>query len=213
MFWFLSALVKGLWFILRSVLLLILIAVGGVGLLNAIVVFSTFSRIVSEVPEGENDRTALILGASPYGEFLQRRIETGAKLYLSGEVDQIFVTGDGRGPYYNEVESMTAMLQELGVPAEVIFGDPGGLRTYSSMQRAQEVYGLRRVVVVSQRFHNFRALYLARAHGLDAIAVDAQDPTTSIWANVHSREWLARPLAVWEVHFQSPPDDAEWAQD
>lgn len=66
------------------------------------------------------------------------------------------------------------------------------------MLRASETYELHRVVIVSQRFHNFRALYLARAKGLDAIAVDAADPGGFNW-RMQWREWLARPLAVWEV--------------
>ncbi|MDV7398830.1 ElyC/SanA/YdcF family protein, partial [Arthrospira platensis SPKY1] len=111
-------------------------------------------------------------------------------------MDRILLTGDGRGPFYDEVAFMRRTLLAAGVAESALISDPLGLRTRESMLRASETYELHRVVIVSQRFHNFRALYLARAKGLDAIAVDAADPGGFNW-RMQWREWLARPLAVW----------------
>lgn len=192
-------LVKVLWNGARVCLALLLLAVGGVGALNAWVVFSTVGRIVSEVPVADaGQRIAVVLGTSPQGGFLQNRLDTVIDLYNSGAVRQILLTGDGRGPFYDEVAFMRRVLLAADIPEDALLSDPLGLRTRESMQRASETYQLDRVVIVSQRFHNFRALYLARAKGLDAIAIDAGEPGGLNW-RMQWREWLARPLAVWEV--------------
>lgn len=186
---------------IRLVLASILLAVGVVGALNAWVVFSTFGRIVSDVPQDERgQRVAIVLGASPQGGFLQPRLDTAAALYFNGSVTVLLLSGDGRGPFYDEVAFMQQSLIASGVPEQALRYDRAGLRTRASMQRAIDEHNLGRVIVVSQRFHNFRAIYLARAKGLDAIAVDAPEPAGLSW-RMQWREWLARPLAVWEVWF------------
>jgi SanA protein len=93
---------------------------------------------------------------------------------------------------------------DLGVPREAILLDPEGSRTYDTCYRAREVFGVERAVVVTQRFHAARSLYLCDAMGIDAVAVfaDRQDYTLRrvVW---ETREYLALARAVWDVNFRA----------
>lgn len=114
-FWLFKAL-KWIWLLFKGCLALVLMAIGVVGLLNAWVVFSTVGRIVAEVPAAESgQRIAVVLGASPQGGFLQNRLDTALHLYRTGAVDRILLTGDGRGPFYDEVAFMRRTLLAAGV--------------------------------------------------------------------------------------------------
>lgn len=121
---------------------------------------------------------ALVLGARVYagGEVsavLEDRLETGLALYRSGRVSRLLLSGDHGGSDYDEVNTMRRWLEARGVPPEALFLDHAGFDTYSSMRRARDVFRVRRMLVVTQRFHLPRALYIARSLGLEADGVIA----------------------------------------
>ena len=93
----------------------------------------------------------------------------------SRKIRTIIVSGDNRAHDYNEPEKMKRALIKLGVPAQHIVCDYAGLRTLDSVVRAKRIFGLNSILFVSQRFQNQRAIYIAKAHGLDAIAYNARD--------------------------------------
>lgn len=154
---------------------------------------------IDDVP---SRRVGLVLGTAkrlrwgvenPYYRY---RIEAAARLYHSGKIEYVLVSGDNRSRYYNEPMDMTADLVAEGVPYERIYRDYAGLRTLDSIARAKKVFGLDGFIVVSQPFHNERALYLARAYGLDAVGYNARDLSGSHGYKTQLREKFARLAAV-----------------
>jgi len=148
---------------------------------------------------------ALVLGTSdrlPGGGpnlFFQHRMEAAARLYDEGVVEHILVSGDNRSPYYNEPLRMQRALNALGVPNEAITLDSAGLRTLDSVVRAREVFGLEAVVIVTQRFHNRRAVFLANRLGLDAVGFNAEPVRFPNGIRPRLRELGARCKAVLDV--------------
>jgi SanA protein len=169
---------------------------------------------LEEVPELP---VALVLGCSPTIEgrpnlFYVYRMEAAVRLYQSGKVRALIVSGDNGSKQYDEPTAMKADLVRRGVPAEAVYCDYAGFRTLDSVVRSERIFGQKRFLVVSQRFHNERAVFLARRHGLDAEAFDAGDVNGSSGLMTHLREHLARVQAVLDVtvlrtkpRFEGPP--------
>ena len=124
-----------------------------------------------------------------------------AALYHAGKVDRIIVSGDNSTPTYNEPGMMREDLVARGVPDSVIHADYAGRRTLDSVVRASEIFGQDSLLVVSQRFHNERALYLAHAHGIDAIGMNAGNWRKGrLRLHMMAREMiLSRPKAVLDI--------------
>jgi SanA protein len=107
--------------------------------------------------------------------YFKHRVEAAAALWKAGKIRTLIVSGDNRAHDYNEPEKMKRALVRLGVPAQHIVCDYAGLRTLDSVVRAKKIFGLNSILFISQRFQNQRAIYIAKAHGLDAIAHNARD--------------------------------------
>ncbi len=148
------------------------------------------------------NRVGLVLGTCPRiadgrdNLFYLHRLDTAAALYRAGRVEVLLVSGDNGRRGCDEPTAMRDDLVARGVPPERIYRDYAGFRTLDSVVRARWVFGLDRVTIVSQRFHNERALWLARRAGLDAIACDAPDVRGAFGLKVRAREALARVAAV-----------------
>ena len=119
---------------------------------------------------------ALVLGAQVYpsgtpSRFLRARLDLALLLLQRGTVDRLLLSGDAQAPEYDEPAAMRAHLLAAGADDDRLVLDPGGLDTYDSCVRAREVYGVDRVVVVTQTYHLPRAVGTARLVGLDAVGV------------------------------------------
>nr|HID12249.1 hypothetical protein [Anaerolineae bacterium] len=167
-------------------------------------------RIYTCVEDVPPRPVALILGAGlwPGGSLtpiLADRVATAADLYHAGIVQKLLCSGDNRFVDYNEPQRMLEYAVSLGVPEDAIVLDYAGRRTYDSCYRARAIFGVDRAVVVTQRFHAARALYLCDALGVDAVVVlaDRQDYTIRriTW---ETREYLALALAWWDVNVRHP---------
>jgi SanA protein len=160
--------------------------------------------IRSDVTAIEPRPVGLLLGTSktvagrPNLHF-ERRMAAAAALFEAGKIERILVSGDRSGPDYDEPADMQAALVALGVPPERIDQDPRGYSTLASLLRAQRVYGLDRITIISQRSHCQRALYIAGRLGIDAIGFAAADVHGPVGWWVRLREALARVKAVIEV--------------
>jgi vancomycin permeability regulator SanA len=114
----------------------------------------------------------LTAGGSP-SPMLADRVDAAVRLYDDGKVTRILMTGDNSRIEYNEVAAMKARAVALGVPADKVNLDYAGFRTYDSCYRARAIFGIRRAILVTQRYHLPRAIYLARSFGIDAVGVAA----------------------------------------
>jgi SanA protein len=148
------------------------------------------------LPADGGPRVAIVFGAglargrrpSPV---LYDRVATAADLYRTGRVRKLLLSGDNRFVEYNEPEVMRATARALGVPDEDIVLDYAGRRTYDSCYRARDIFAVTHAVVVTQKFHLDRALYLCDAMGIDAVGVDADRRAYGDQAEVW---WLMREV-------------------
>ena len=144
---------------------------------NAVTVLATKDRIVSAEAAASFDADAIVvLGASVYADgtpsgILQDRLDDGIALYFAGAAPKIIMSGDNSTVSYNEVKAMKDYAIAQGVPSEDISGDHAGFSTYESMYRAKHVFGAERIVVATQTYHLYRALYAASGLGLEAVGV------------------------------------------
>lgn len=136
---------------------------------------------------------------------LQDRLNTGLALYQAGAAPKLLLSGDHGTVGYDEVNAMKDYVLARGVPSEDVFLDHAGFSTYESMYRARDVFQARRVIVVSQRYHLYRAVYDARALGLDAWGVAAEDIAYSGQLLREIREVLARDKDFFYCVFQPLP--------
>lgn len=135
------------------------------------------SERVADVREGG---VGVVLGCAPHlagrpNMYFYNRMQAAAELWHAGKVTALLVTGDNSSSDYNEAEAMKQALVDRGVPPDAIACDFAGLRTLDSIVRAHRIFGAERLVVVSQQFHNERALAIASHYGIEACGLDAAD--------------------------------------
>lgn len=140
----------------------------------------------------------LVLGAGVHGttlsHMLEDRVKTGITLYENGASKKILMSGDHGRENYDEVNAMKSYAIDKGVISSDIFMDHAGFSTYESMYRARDVFAAKKVLIVTQKYHLYRAIYVARYLGLDAYGVDAQLREYAGHTNIYNtlREFLAR---------------------
>lgn len=177
-----------------SILFLAVIIIG----CNLIIIHQTSDKCFNNLSDLPHNKVGLLLGTSPLlksgrvNPYFQYRIEAAAELYDSGKIEYVLVSGDNSRNDYNEPLEMQKALIERGIPAGRIFFDYAGLRTLDSVVRAQKIFGQRSFTVISQRFHNERAVYIAGKYEIDAIGYNARDVGRSFGFKTRKREWLAR---------------------
>ena len=125
--------------------------------------------------------------------YFKYRIEAAYELWQNKKVRGFIVSGDNSRDDYNEPEDMKQALIKKGVPADKIVCDYAGLRTMDSVIRVEKIFGVTEVILVSQKFHNERAAYIAQNRGIDAIGYNAQDVNSRA---TQKREYLAR-IRMW----------------
>jgi vancomycin permeability regulator SanA len=172
---------------LLKTLLVIAVIGGAVGaavllILNAVVMAPGKRRILSpnEAAALTEVDCILVLGCQvkPDGEpshMLHDRVMQGVDLHDRGAAPVLFMTGDSRREHYDETGTMKVLAVASGVPSEAVVTDPYGLSTYDSILRAKEIYGYDKILIVTQEYHLYRAIYIAVQNGIDAYGV-ASDP-------------------------------------
>lgn len=165
---------------------------------NQIVAAKSAKYTFSDIDRLPPQKTGLLLGTSKILKdgrenlYFNYRMQAAAELYHHGKIKNLVVSGDNSTPDYNEPQDMKDALIALGVPDSVIYLDYAGLRTFDSVIRAKEVFGQSSFTIISQKFHNERAIYIARINDIDAYGYDAKDVDRYNGFKTRLREFLAR---------------------
>jgi len=174
---------------------------------NWIIILSAKQSVydnVSETPDG--NKVALMLGTSRYtvrgttNLYFKYRIDAAVELYRSGKIKHIIVSGDNRVENYNEPKQMQKALMSRGIPESAITLDYAGFRTLDSVVRCKKVFGQSKFIIISQRFHVERALFIANKYDIDAIGFAAQDPPQKYSTKTKIREIFAKTKAVIDLY-------------
>lgn len=165
----------------------------------------------SSVDSIPHNHCALVLGTSKYlangsrNLYYSNRIKAAVELYFCYKVDYIIVSGDNRNKNYNEPITMYNDLVAAGVPGRKIILDYAGFRTLDSVVRGTEVFGQDKFTIVSQSFHNQRAIFIARKKGIEAVAFNAEEVEGILSFRVKVRELAARMLVFYDMLTEKQP--------
>ena len=191
--------------------------------LNALVVATTAGNIafkckgtseieasVLEDLKAEDYQCALVLGCGVYADgtptpMLRDRLEVGIRLYNEGVVPKLLLSGDHGQVEYNEIGCMYRYCLEAGIPEEDIFLDHAGFSTYDSMHRAKSIFCVERAIVVTQTYHEFRALYIGEAMGIKVTRVASDQQRYAGFSLREAREILARDKDFFKALFKASP--------
>jgi SanA protein len=167
------------------------------------IVSTTQDRVFFDAATLPKVQAGVVLGTSPRlaggrrNPYFDRRIAAAAALFRAGKVRQLILSGAKNSAYYDEPEAMRKALLEQGVSDAALIQDRGGFRTLESIARVREEFGLSQIIVISDKFHVYRALFLCRRMGVDAIAFAS--PEEAPMSKTELREHLARGRAVLDV--------------
>jgi len=165
---------------------------------NLIVELSTKKFVYSAIDSLPKNKVGLLLGTSKYRKggginpYYEYRLVACIELLKKGKIEYIIVSGDNRLVEYNEPVQMRDDLIKMGVPSHIIYLDYAGFRTLDSVVRSKEIFGQTSITIISQAFHNKRAIFIAKFKNIDAIAYNAQDLTPALGFKVQFRELFAR---------------------
>jgi SanA protein len=163
----------------------------------------THAEALPEYPVGLVPGTSHRLTSGRPNPYFHNRIKAAAALYHAGKIKHIIVSGDNRSKYYNEPLEMKKALIANGVPASAITADYAGLRTLDSVVRSKKIFGQQRIIVITQLFHAYRALFICRHEGIDAAAFATENEETGFAA---WREYLARMVTILDLYvFNTQP--------
>ena len=167
----------------------------------------TFTSL-SDMPK---NKVGMVLGTSKFGRkgninlYFEYRIRATVELYKAGKIAYVLVSGDNGNAGYDEPTDFKNELIARGIPAERIFLDFAGFRTLDSVVRAKEIFGQEKYTVISQKFHNDRAIYLATKKGMDVVGYNAKDVVKYGGFKTKVREVFARAKAFLDILFGVKP--------
>ena len=178
---------------------------------NLTIEWYSADKTFSDMGDLPKNKVGLVLGTASrlveggVNPYYAHRIDATIALFKAGKIDYVLVSGDNGSIYYNEPNTIKKDLVKGGIPEERIYLDYAGFRTLDSVVRAKEIFGLDQVTVISQEFHNERAIYLAKHKGLRAIGYNARDISGSEAVKVHIREYFARVKVFIDLIFNIQP--------
>lgn len=190
----------------RWLLAIAVVLLGLVALINNWVINNTYSYIYDDWSLLPDNDVGLVLGTSnrtrggaPNPQFYGR-VHAAAQLYQLGKIKRIIVSGANPDSTYNEPRAMRRELVKSGVPPQAIYMDFAGFRTFDSVARAQVVFGLDKVTIITQRYHAYRAVFVAKKLHLQAAAYAAPSDDIGPFTRTMVREVLARVRVVLDIY-------------
>lgn len=191
--------------ILLGILLMLLLG-AFILLCNYWVLSNGKGRIFSDAQKIPANKVALVLGTNPLlaekytNYYFKYRMDAAAELYHQGKIKHLILSGDNGRKSYDEPSAMRDSLVKAGVPFEAISLDYAGFRTLDSVVRCKKVFQQENITIISQAFHNPRALFIADKYNIKAVAYNAQQPYPNIRTKAEIREYLARCKSVLDLY-------------
>ena len=191
---------------LKRITILILTTIALVILFHQIVAQTSKSKLYSNTSEIPPNKIGLLLGTGKYlasghiNLYYRYRLEAAAELFKKGKIEFLLISGDNGRKGYNEPEMFRDDLVKLGIPKDKIFLDYAGFRTLDSVVRAKEIFGQDQFTIISQKFHNERALFISRNKDIQAIAFNAKDVRAKYGFKTKVREVFARTKMVLDLY-------------
>ncbi|MCT4612275.1 MAG: YdcF family protein [Clostridia bacterium] len=183
----------------------IVITVIIISIINVYTGVSTDKYLYSDIEKIPSNDVGMVLGTSKYtigglNLYFKKRMDAAEMLYKRGKIRYIIVSGDNAHMSYNEPITMQKELMERGIPEDKIYLDYAGFRTLDSVVRAKEIFGQSKITIISQKFHNERAVYIARRRGIEAIGYNAGKiiGINSVKTNV--REYFAKVAMFLDIY-------------
>lgn len=189
------------------------ILLAGIICLTTLLLFANFwinknseGAVYSTIESIPTNKSGLVLGTSKRvrggGEnlYFKYRIDAAVELFEAGKVKFLIVSGDNSIMEYNETRDMKKALLKRGIPEDRIVEDFAGFRTLDSVLRAKEVFGQDSITIISQEFHNQRALFIAKNHDIYALGFNAKDVPKEYGKTTTTREYFARVNALLDVY-------------
>jgi len=169
------------------------------------------NKTFSDLKIIKKNKVGLVLGTSKVlnngmiNLYFTFRINATVQLYNYGKIDFILISGDNGNRDYDEPTDFKNELIKKGIPEDKIFLDFAGFRTLDSVIRSREIFGQKSITIISQQFHNERAIYLAEKNGINAIGFNARDVSGKYGMKVQIREYLARTKVFIDILFGVKP--------
>jgi SanA protein len=197
--------------IIRFLILGTIVALISIPISNRIIRNSAKNKIYSSSAKIPHNKVGLLLGTSKYlsngtiNQYYKNRIDATLSLYKAGKIDFIIVSGDNSRKEYDEPTTIKNDLIAGGIPAEKIFLDYAGFRTLDSVVRCDKIFGQKSITIISQKFHNERAVFIAKYKGIKAIGFNAKDVQKYYGFKTQLREKFARVKTMIDLLFGKDP--------
>ncbi len=188
----------------KKIIIFIIICILMAVLPLLIIFLKTHNKIYTRT-EAPEKPVAIVFGAAVFGKYTPSdvtadRVQTAVDLYKDGKVEKILMSGDNSLVNYNEPIVMKNYAVELGVPEEDIYLDYAGFRTYDTCARAKKIFGVDSALLVSQKFHLPRCIFICESFGIDSAGVIADKHIYLYWLRQNVREVLGKIVTVYEVY-------------
>lgn len=196
---------------LKILLLLALFILFGLLLTNKMISYQAEGFVFDSVEDIPKNKVGLLLGAGKItsngniNSYYTHRLNGAIELFKAGKIEFILISGDNSTKNYDEPTTFKTDLIAQGIPENKIFLDYAGFRTLDSVIRAKEIFGQHSITIISQKFHNERAIYLAKHHNIEAIAFNVKDSYNHTRSKTQLREYLARAKASIDILFNVNP--------
>jgi len=178
---------------------------------NSIVKKSANDKLFNSIQDVPYNKVGLLLGTAKYlqsgiiNPYYKYRINAAVSLYNAGKISYVLVSGDNSKISYDEPTTIKNDLIAAGIPEAKIFLDYAGFRTLDSVVRSKEIFGQSSITVISQKFHNERAIYISKKKGINAVGFNARDTSLRFGFKTRMREILARDKMILDLIFHKKP--------
>lgn len=184
--------------ILNIILIGLVFSLGSIFYANNLVSKTAKFKVYDKVDDIPEVKVGLLLGTSKYlssgyeNLYFKYRIQAATALYHSGKIKRIIVSGDNGSKEYDEASDMKYDLIANGIDSNHIYLDYAGFRTFDSMKRLKEIFGQKKAIIISQKFHNERAIYIGKKLDMEVYGFNANDVSQYYGLRTNLREYLAR---------------------